>query len=57
MGLNPLQLPIELTRAALLDGTMPEWGAYAANLLGAALVFHVGYLFFQKLRPGFADVV
>jgi lipopolysaccharide transport system permease protein len=57
MAFNPLLVPIELTRAALIEGKIPDWVAYGWNLCGAMVVFQFGYAFFMRTRPGFADVL
>jgi lipopolysaccharide transport system permease protein len=55
--LNPLTIPIEQTREVLLWGNLPEWRALAAYAIVAATIAVLGYLFFQKTRKGFADVL
>lgn len=55
--LNPLTPPIELTRQVLIWGTLPDWGLLAKYCAFSLTVFFAGYLFFQRLRSGFADVL
>jgi lipopolysaccharide transport system permease protein len=55
--LNPLTLPLEETRAALLFGRWPDWAALALYSLVALAVACAGYWWFQKSRKGFADVI
>lgn len=55
--LNPLALPISLTRDVLISGLWPHWVAWSLHLLGCLLVAALGAAFFQLVRRGFADVV
>jgi lipopolysaccharide transport system permease protein len=55
--LNPITFVIEEGRKVLLFGQLPNWGGwviYTAVSIGAAWG---GFLWFQKSRKGFADVV
>lgn len=55
--LNPLTVPVEAARAALVHGQAPDlaWlGLYLAAALGACCL---GFAWFQKTRTGFADVL
>lgn len=57
MHLNPLTLIIEQARTVMLSGGMPDFGAL---LLYAAISLTVcwgGFVFFQRLRGFFADVI
>lgn len=57
MALNPLVLPIELSRALLLEGTWPhmaDMGAYAGT---AVLALLAAAWWFRRLQRGFADVI
>jgi lipopolysaccharide transport system permease protein len=54
---NPLTLPLEETRAVLIEGRFPDWGALGAYSVVALAVASAGYWWFQKARKGFADVV
>jgi lipopolysaccharide transport system permease protein len=54
---NPLTIPVEATRAALIGATAPDpamLGAFALVSLG---VCAAGFAWFQKTRKGFADVL
>lgn len=57
MNLNPLTLIIEQSRQVIIVGELPNWiemlKAYALSLL----ICIVGYIWFQKTRKGFADVI
>ena len=55
--LNPLTLIIEESRAVLLYGNMPDFIALAIYTLVSLVIFWLGYIFFQKTRKGFADVL
>lgn len=55
--LNPLTIPIEASRSALLKNQSPDLLTYSLYCLISALVAYVGYLFFQSIRRGFADVL
>lgn len=54
---NPLTLMVEETRAVLIFGRLPQWGALGAYLAAALLVGWLGFVWFQKTRKGFADVL
>ncbi|MES2942522.1 MAG: ABC transporter permease [Pseudomonadota bacterium] len=54
---NPLTPAIEQARAVLFWGEMPDWPLLAAYLVGAMCVAWLGFLWFQKTRRGFADVL
>ena len=55
--LNPLTLPMQESRAALMLGQSPDWSALGIYMLVAIPVAALGYACFQKLRGGFADVI
>jgi lipopolysaccharide transport system permease protein len=55
--LNPLTIIIENARNVLLWGEMPNWGALMIYSVVALAVFLVGFVGFQALRKGFADVL
>lgn len=55
--LNPLTVPVEQSRKALLWGQAPDLAALCAYALVALVIAAAGYLLFRTLRPGFADVV
>ena len=55
--INPMALIIEISRGALLDGTVPA-SSEIALVFGIASVFMlVGYLVFRVVEPIFADIV
>jgi len=55
--LNPLALPIEQTRAVLIWGQSPDWGALGLYALAAGFGAWAGLAWFQGTRRGFADVL
>jgi lipopolysaccharide transport system permease protein len=55
--LNPLALPIEQARDALIFGRPLEWTAYGLSLVVSLVVLYLGYWWFEKTRRGFADVI
>jgi lipopolysaccharide transport system permease protein len=57
LALNPLTLPLEATRGALIWGQWPDWSALAIYTIIAIVVASAGYWWFQKSRKGFADVL
>jgi lipopolysaccharide transport system permease protein len=57
MMLNPLTFIIEQTRAVAISGQMPNWSGLAIYTSAALVVMWLGYVWFQKTRKGFADVL
>jgi lipopolysaccharide transport system permease protein len=55
--LNPLTPAIEQARQVLFWGKLPNMTLLAVYLLGAAFVAWLGFVWFQKTRKGFADVL
>ncbi len=55
--LNPLTSIIEMSRAALFNGTPPPPVALAALVFASWVFAAFGYWWFMRLRRGFADVV
>ncbi len=55
--LNPLTLPIEELRGALIFGDLPRWDRLAVYSVVAVGCAWLGLAWFQKTRRGFADVV
>ena len=54
---NPLTFIIEQSRAVLVWGHMPDWSGLLIYTLCAIAVAWAGFVWFQKTRKGFADVV
>lgn len=57
LRLNPLATIIEESRKLLIFGEMTDWRLWGLSLLAGAVIFHLGFVWFQKTRKGFADVV
>ena len=55
--LNPITWVIEQVRGAILWGEWPDLVGYIKYTVIAFLVAWLGVVWFQRLRPGFADVV
>lgn len=55
--LNPLSFPIEMVRDALIWGRAPDWNAWMIYTTFSALAMVLGFLWFDKTRKGFADVL
>ena len=56
-ALNPMAMPEELFRHALLGTAAPSAGVVAASLAGTALILAGGLLLFQRVEKNFVDVV
>ncbi|MDE7548087.1 ABC transporter permease [Acetobacter fabarum] len=56
LTINPLTIPVEMTRD-MMFGRPFDLSALLPYSAIALLIFFVGYSIFQKLRPGFADVL
>jgi lipopolysaccharide transport system permease protein len=54
---NPLTFIIEQAREVLIWGHLPNWAGLIVYTLAAAAVAWAGYVWFQKTRKGFADVL
>lgn len=54
---NPLTYIIEQARAVIILGQIPEWRGFGIYLLISLIVFWLGFVIFQKMRKGFADVL
>jgi lipopolysaccharide transport system permease protein len=54
---NPIITAVEMVRNALVFGLLPEGKMLANAVLVGAIVSVLGYLFFQKTKRGFADVL
>lgn len=54
---NPLTLIIEQAREVLIWGRSPDWSNLGLYMLVACLVAWLGFVWFQKTRKGFADVL
>lgn len=54
---NPLTFIIEQAREVLIWGRLPDWSGLALYTLAATAVSWAGFVWFQKTRKGFADVL
>jgi lipopolysaccharide transport system permease protein len=54
---NPLTFIIEQLRDIVIWGRMPDWSGLGIFTLIAFAVAWLGYVWFQKTRSGFADVL
>lgn len=54
---NPLALPVEQTRDVLIAGKFPNFAALGLYFVVAVGVAVLGYVWFQKTRKGFGDVL
>jgi lipopolysaccharide transport system permease protein len=55
--LNPLAAIAEVYRDLVLVGEVQHWGEWGVASAIALVVFWVGFWCYQRLRPGFADVL
>lgn len=55
--LSPLAVAIEEARQTLFYNAFPNWSLLAFHLFIAWLVAWLGYMWFNKTRKGFADVL
>lgn len=55
--LNPLSFIIEQLRAVILHGQLPDWVGLGIYTLIAWLFAQLGFVWFEKTRKGFADVL
>ncbi len=54
---NPLSWSIEASRQVLVFGTLPDFTRLGVFSLVGLITTWLGYAWFQKTRPGFADVI
>lgn len=55
--LNPIAYPIEETRAVVLFGRMPDLRALSLYTAFGFAAMWIGFVIFQRIRRGFADVI
>lgn len=55
--LNPLTFVIEQARDVLMWGNMPNWSGLTVAFVVSSMVAWLGFVWFQKTRQGFADVL
>jgi lipopolysaccharide transport system permease protein len=54
---NPLTFVIESTREVIIEGLAPDFTTWATQVAASGLAFWCGYVWFQRARRGFADVL
>jgi lipopolysaccharide transport system permease protein len=57
MRANPLTDVIESVRALVIHGTVPDPAAWLLALAGSIVLAAAGWLWFRRLKPGFADLL
>ena len=55
--MNPLTFIIEESRNTLVYGKVPDIGEWGVRLAGGMVIAWCGFVWFQKTRKGFADVL
>jgi lipopolysaccharide transport system permease protein len=55
--LNPITYPVEVTRDLLYWGVFPQIGGLVIYWLTSLVICWLGFVWFQKTRKGFADVL
>jgi lipopolysaccharide transport system permease protein len=55
--LNPLSFIIEQGREVLIFSHLPNWGGLLIYFLISGIIAMLGFIWFQKARTGFADVL
>ena len=54
---NPVSYVVEDARRVLIWGEMPHWDWFGYGMIIGTIVFALGYIWFNKTRKGFADVI
>ncbi|MFJ4289065.1 ABC transporter permease [Cupriavidus sp. NPDC089707] len=54
---NPMAYFVEEARRVLVFGLQPHWSAFVLALMLSFGVAYIGYVWFQKTRSGFSDVL
>jgi lipopolysaccharide transport system permease protein len=57
LSINPLTPAIENARAILFRGQLPDFVSLGMSYLIGGIVLFLGFVWFQKTRKGFADVL
>ena len=57
LNLSPMTFIIEQARGVALEGERPDFIGLGLYLVVAIGVFSAGFWWFQRTRPGFADVI
>ena len=57
LELNPMTTIVNNARNVLIYGVMPDWLALGKVWILSYIVMLIGFQFFQKVKPGFADAI
>ncbi len=57
MLINPLTIPIEISRALLIQGRVPDIFPWGVHSLLCLIILAMGWWLFQRTRRGFSDVI
>lgn len=57
LKLNPLTVPVEATRILVFSHNEVDWASLGAYAVIATVTAALGYVAFQRMRSGFADVL
>lgn len=57
LGINPMTFAIEAARNLMFHSQWPSAVAYSSQLLGSLVVAALGFMLFQRSRPGFVDAL
>jgi lipopolysaccharide transport system permease protein len=57
VALNPITFPVEEARAVLIFGRMPDIPGLVIYMAAGLAIAVLGYMWFEKTRKGFADVL
>lgn len=55
--INPLVIAIEQSRVVLFEGTTPDWYVLSIYSVASFIVASLGFYFFTRSKPAFADVI
>lgn len=55
--INPIAIVVEWSRGVLIYGTLPSLTGMAVMTVASLVVAYLGFVWFQKSRKGFADVL
>ena len=57
VALNPLSVPVHLSREVLIFGQLPDFTMLGVYTAVSIVICAAGFLWFQRTRKGFADVL
>ena len=55
--LNPMAAIVEVYRDLVLVGEVQHWSEWGVALMISVMIFYLGFTFYKRLRPAFADVL